>query len=59
MLLLKKLPIIQKAQILDYNHIQPLSAYHKICLSTIIPHGSTDAWIFSTNKYIQTSEVNK
>ena len=52
MLLLKKLPIIQKAQILDYNHIQPLSAYHKICLSTIIPHGSTDAWIFSTNKYM-------
>ena len=51
MLVSSNLPIIQKARLLDYGHHQPLSKYHTLCLSFIIPHGSTDMWTFPIQKY--------
>jgi len=51
MLLSRKLPIIQKSKLLYKGHIKPLSNYHTLCLSFIIPHGSTDMWIFPMKKY--------
>lgn len=51
MLVSSNLPIIQKARLLDYGHHQPLSKYHTLCLSFIIPHGSTDMWAFPIQKY--------
>ena len=51
MLLSQKLPIIQKSNLLYKGHTKSLSHYHSLCLSFIIPHGSTDAWIFPIKKY--------
>ena len=41
-----KLPILQKAKLLQYSQTQPLSNYDALCLSVIIPHGSTDIWMY-------------
>ncbi len=38
----KMLPILQKYKTLSKKTLKPLSTYHKICLSVIIPHASTD-----------------
>lgn len=46
MLLSSKLPILQKAHLLKVGQIQPLSKYHRLCVSLIAPHGFTDFWIF-------------
>lgn len=51
MLIPRNLPIIQKSNLLYKGHIQPLSNYHALCLSFIIPHGSTDMWTFPIKKY--------
>ena len=51
MLSLQKLPILQKAQLLKYGHLKPLSKYHTLCLSFIVPHGNTDMWMYPTQKY--------
>lgn len=51
MLTLHKLPIIQKAQLLYYGHTKPMSKYHALCLSFIVPHGNTDMWMFPMKKY--------
>ena len=44
-------PILQKAKLLKNNQLQPLSKYHALCLSVIIPHGSTDMFIYPIEKY--------
>lgn len=46
-----KLPILQKAKLLQYSQTQPLSKYDALCLSVIIPHGSTDIWMYPLKKY--------
>ena len=46
MLLSSKLPILQKARLLKVGQIQPLSKYHRLCVSLIAPHGFTDMWMF-------------
>jgi len=46
MLLSSKLPILQKARLLKVGQIQPLSKYHRLCVSLIAPHGFTDLWMF-------------
>lgn len=45
-----KLPILKKAQLLQYGNIKKLKPYHHICLSLIIPHGSTDIWTHEYKK---------
>lgn len=51
MLSLSKLPIMKKAVLLKHGHTQPISKYHALCLSYMIPHGSTDMWMFPLKKY--------
>ena len=51
MLTPQKLPIVQKAQLLYYGHMKPISKYHALCLSLIVPHGNTDMWMFPVKKY--------
>lgn len=51
MLQVRKLPIIKKAVLFKRGHLQPLSTYDKLCLSLIIPHGSTDMWMYPIQKY--------
>lgn len=50
MILSHKLPIIKKAFQLKHGYIKPLSPYHYACLSFIIPHGSTDIWMYPVKK---------
>tara|TARA_B110000495_G_C22927130_1_gene541883 strand:+ start:571 stop:1113 length:543 start_codon:yes stop_codon:yes gene_type:complete len=45
----KTLPILKKYNTLKTNNLQPLSKYHKLCLSVIVPHGSTDILLFNKN----------
>ena len=51
MLILRKLPIVQKSNLIYKGHAKPLSNYHAFCLSFIIPHGSTDMWMFPIKNY--------
>lgn len=51
MLVSHKLPILQKAALFKRGHIQPISKYHALCLSFIVPHGSTDIWMHPVKKY--------
>ena len=51
MLQVHKLPIIKKAVLLKHGHLKTLSNYDKLCLSLIIPHGSTDMWMYPIQKY--------
>ena len=51
MLVLHKLPILQKAVLFKHGHSQPISKYHALCLSFIAPHGSTDIWMHPMKKY--------
>lgn len=51
MLQVHKLPILKKAALFKYGHLQTLSTYDKLCLSLIIPHGSTDMWMYPIQKY--------
>ena len=51
MIYMKTLPIIKKMNLLKFNHIKNVSKYHALCLSVIIPHGSTDMWVHPFNKW--------
>ncbi len=51
MLQVHKLPILKKVVLFKYGHLQTLSTYDKLCLSLIIPHGSTDMWMYPIQKY--------
>ena len=42
---LKILPILQKYNVISCKSLKPLSNYHRLCLSVIIPHASTDVLI--------------
>ncbi|MBI96713.1 hypothetical protein CL656_06180 [bacterium] len=50
---IKTLPIIKKYEIIKRCQLKPLTKYHKLCLSFIIPHGSTDILVFDKIKVIQ------
>ena len=52
MIVSHKLPIIKKAFLLKHGHTKSLSVYHCACLSFIIPHGSTDIWMYPIQKYM-------
>ena len=52
MLISNQLPIVKKAQLLNYGHNKAISNYHALCLSFIIPHGSTDSIMFPIKKYL-------
>lgn len=39
------IPILQKYKIISHKSLKPLCKYHKLCLSVIIPHASTDVLI--------------
>ena len=45
----KTLPILKKYNRFQTNNLQPLSKYHKLCLSVIVPHGTTDILVFNKN----------
>ena len=51
MIVLKKLPIFKKAQLMKYGEIRRINHYHRLCLSFIIPHGYTDIWMFPMKQY--------
>ncbi len=46
---MKMLPIFQKYKTLSEKTLKPLSTYHKICLSVIVPHASTDVLVNSNH----------
>lgn len=48
----QSLPLIQKINTITQNQQNTMSCYHRICLSIIIPHGSTDAWLFPHKHYL-------
>lgn len=39
-------PILVRCSVLRNNNIKPLSTYHKVCLSYVIPHGITDLFVY-------------
>ena len=41
----KMIPILQKYKIMSTSSLKPLSTYHKVCLSVIVPHATTDVLI--------------
>jgi len=41
----KMIPMLQKYNIMSTNSLKPLSTYHKVCLSVIVPHATTDVLI--------------
>lgn len=45
----KTLPILNKYNILQASKLKPLSKYHRLCLSVIIPHGTTDILLINKN----------
>lgn len=47
MLQRSRLPIVQKARLLQIGHVKALSRYHALCLSFIVPHGTTDLFVGS------------
>ena len=46
------LPILKKFNLLKTSQLKPLSKYHKVCLSVIIPHGLTDSLIYPGEIYV-------
>ncbi len=48
---IKIFPILNKYQLLKTARLKPLSRYHKLCLSVIIPHGLTDSIIYPREIY--------
>ena len=39
------IPMLHKYKVISTNTLKPLSTYHKVCLSVIIPHATTDVLI--------------
>ncbi len=49
----RKLPIFKNYNILKNGNFKKLKKYDKLCLSFIIPHGSTDIYIYPINEVLK------